>query len=198
MCVEIHLLHLGQSWKVCTLWYRPIELLLGVTHYGPSLDVWSAGREVVWKPLKTGDDRWHLDKSARTEDFSQTRWAVYRCKIEMRQHESLLSFSCFPLILYFESHSWSSYYITWPENNLAISFSAQMFHAQVAPINFTLASSMVNRMCHGRDGNTSRIVRWWLWNWHHLQEWNLRPVCCLGWYPPCDSEGKNILVFEGL
>ncbi|CAK8992589.1 Cell division control protein 2 homolog (p34cdc2) [Durusdinium trenchii] len=31
------------SGQVCTLWYRPIELLLGFRHYGPPMDVWSLG-----------------------------------------------------------------------------------------------------------------------------------------------------------
>jgi serine/threonine protein kinase len=29
--------------KVITLWYRPPELLLGNEHYGPEIDMWSAG-----------------------------------------------------------------------------------------------------------------------------------------------------------
>jgi len=29
--------------KVITLWYRPPELLLGATQYGPAIDIWSAG-----------------------------------------------------------------------------------------------------------------------------------------------------------
>ncbi len=29
--------------KVITLWYRPPELLLGATSYGPAIDLWSAG-----------------------------------------------------------------------------------------------------------------------------------------------------------
>lgn len=29
--------------RVVTLWYRPPELLLGATHYGVSVDLWSAG-----------------------------------------------------------------------------------------------------------------------------------------------------------
>jgi serine/threonine protein kinase len=29
--------------KVITMWYRPPEILLGATHYGPAVDVWSAG-----------------------------------------------------------------------------------------------------------------------------------------------------------
>ena len=31
------------SSNVITLWYRPPELLLGVTNYGPEVDIWSAG-----------------------------------------------------------------------------------------------------------------------------------------------------------
>lgn len=29
--------------RVVTLWYRPPELLLGSTDYGPTVDLWSAG-----------------------------------------------------------------------------------------------------------------------------------------------------------
>lgn len=29
--------------RVVTLWYRPPELLLGSTEYGPAIDLWSAG-----------------------------------------------------------------------------------------------------------------------------------------------------------
>lgn len=29
--------------RVITLWYRCPELLLGETHYGPEVDIWSAG-----------------------------------------------------------------------------------------------------------------------------------------------------------
>lgn len=29
--------------RVVTLWYRPPELLLGATFYGPAIDLWSAG-----------------------------------------------------------------------------------------------------------------------------------------------------------
>lgn len=29
--------------RVVTLWYRPPELLLGSTDYGPSVDIWSVG-----------------------------------------------------------------------------------------------------------------------------------------------------------
>jgi len=29
--------------RVATLWYRPPELLLGATKYGPSVDMWSTG-----------------------------------------------------------------------------------------------------------------------------------------------------------
>jgi serine/threonine protein kinase len=33
----------GYTNRVITLWYRPPELLLGEEHYGPAVDVWSAG-----------------------------------------------------------------------------------------------------------------------------------------------------------
>eukprot|EP00820_Chromera_velia_P016482 Cvel_6269.t2-p1 / transcript=Cvel_6269.t2 / gene=Cvel_6269 / organism=Chromera_velia_CCMP2878 / gene_product=Cyclin-dependent kinase C-2, putative / transcript_product=Cyclin-dependent kinase C-2, putative / location=Cvel_scaffold304:16767-18005(+) / protein_length=413 / sequence_SO=supercontig / SO=protein_coding / is_pseudo=false len=33
----------GYTNKVITLWYRPPELLLGSTQYGPAIDIWSAG-----------------------------------------------------------------------------------------------------------------------------------------------------------
>jgi CTD kinase subunit alpha len=33
--------------RVITLWYRPPELLLGTTVYGPEVDMWSAG-SVPW------------------------------------------------------------------------------------------------------------------------------------------------------
>ena len=29
--------------RVITLWYRPPELLLGATAYGPAVDIWSVG-----------------------------------------------------------------------------------------------------------------------------------------------------------
>lgn len=29
--------------RVCTIWYRPPELMLGLTVYGPEIDIWSAG-----------------------------------------------------------------------------------------------------------------------------------------------------------
>lgn len=29
--------------RVITLWYRPPELLLGATAYGPAVDIWSGG-----------------------------------------------------------------------------------------------------------------------------------------------------------
>lgn len=44
--------------KVITLWYRPPELLLGETRYGPAVDIWSAGcilaELILGKPLFTG------------------------------------------------------------------------------------------------------------------------------------------------
>jgi len=53
--------------KVITLWYRPPEILLGTTSYGPAVDIWSAGCILaeLWqgKPLFPGKaemDQWRL------------------------------------------------------------------------------------------------------------------------------------------
>lgn len=35
--------HQPMTSKVITLWYRPPELILGATHYGASVDLWSTG-----------------------------------------------------------------------------------------------------------------------------------------------------------
>lgn len=44
--------------RVVTLWYRPPELLLGSTDYGPSVDLWSVGcvfaELLVRKPILQG------------------------------------------------------------------------------------------------------------------------------------------------
>ena len=44
--------------KVITLWYRPPEILLGATRYGPAVDMWSAGcilaELLLGRPLFTG------------------------------------------------------------------------------------------------------------------------------------------------
>lgn len=44
--------------RVVTLWYRPPELLLGATHYGVSVDLWSAGcilaELLAGKPIMPG------------------------------------------------------------------------------------------------------------------------------------------------
>lgn len=95
-----------------------------------------------------GDTLWALSGCLVSRQGS----GVKELKILVRQGvkwDSMIPCCFFPLILYVESS-----------------------HSVVAPITFTLiASSMaMNRMCHGRDGNTSRIVRWWLWNRHHLQD----------------------------
>jgi CTD kinase subunit alpha len=46
--------------RVITLWYRPPELLLGATAYGPAVDIWSIGcimlEMVTKKPLFPGTD----------------------------------------------------------------------------------------------------------------------------------------------
>ncbi len=44
--------------RVITLWYRPPELLLGTTKYGPEVDMWSVGcifaELVMGKPILPG------------------------------------------------------------------------------------------------------------------------------------------------
>ena len=44
--------------RVVTLWYRPPELLLGATDYGPSVDLWSVGcvfaEVLLGKPILQG------------------------------------------------------------------------------------------------------------------------------------------------
>jgi serine/threonine protein kinase len=44
--------------RVVTLWYRPPELLLGSTNYGPGVDLWSAGcilaELLAGKPIMPG------------------------------------------------------------------------------------------------------------------------------------------------
>ncbi|CCJ28913.1 unnamed protein product, partial [Pneumocystis jirovecii] len=49
--------------RVITLWFRPPELLLGATAYGPSVDIWSAGCIMIElftkKPLFPGHDEIH-------------------------------------------------------------------------------------------------------------------------------------------
>jgi serine/threonine protein kinase len=46
--------------KVVTLWYRAPELLLGMTNYGPAIDLWSIGcfftELLTGKPLLPGRD----------------------------------------------------------------------------------------------------------------------------------------------
>ena len=46
--------------EICTLWYRPPELLLGSRSYGAEVDLWAAGLTVaemlLGKPMLTGDN----------------------------------------------------------------------------------------------------------------------------------------------
>ena len=53
--------------KVITLWYRPPELLMGATQYGPAIDIWSAGcilAEMLFKrPILSG--REEMDQLGR-------------------------------------------------------------------------------------------------------------------------------------
>ena len=56
--------------RVITLWYRPPELLLGNEHYGPEVDMWSAGCILgecfVKKPIFRGDSELdQLEKISR-------------------------------------------------------------------------------------------------------------------------------------
>jgi CTD kinase subunit alpha len=52
--------NLDYSNRVITLWYRPPELLLGATAYGPAVDIWSIGcimlEMVMKKALFPGSD----------------------------------------------------------------------------------------------------------------------------------------------
>ena len=56
--------------RVITLWYRPPELLLGATRYGPEVDLWSVGcifaELLLGRPLFPGaDEAQQLDKITR-------------------------------------------------------------------------------------------------------------------------------------
>lgn len=57
--------------RVVTLWYRPPELLLGSTDYGPSVDIWSVGcvfaELLIGKPILKG----------RTEVVSSNLFKMY-------------------------------------------------------------------------------------------------------------------------
>lgn len=52
--------------RVCTLWYRPPELLLGASSYGPEVDMWGVGCILVelflLKPLFVGADNSELSQ----------------------------------------------------------------------------------------------------------------------------------------
>jgi CTD kinase subunit alpha len=66
--------------RVITIWYRPPELLLGATAYGPAVDIWSIGcimlEMVTKKPLFPGIDEidqiakiWDIMGSATSENW---------------------------------------------------------------------------------------------------------------------------------
>ena len=40
---RVHVEGRANTLPVCTLWYRPVDLCMGRTHYGFDVDVWSAG-----------------------------------------------------------------------------------------------------------------------------------------------------------
>ncbi|EFJ31297.1 hypothetical protein SELMODRAFT_169412 [Selaginella moellendorffii] len=66
--------------RVITLWYRPPELLLGCTKYGPAVDMWSVGcifAELLYgKPVLTGKNE--QDQLAKIFEFcgtpDETNW----------------------------------------------------------------------------------------------------------------------------
>ncbi|KAL3917729.1 MAG: hypothetical protein SGILL_004574 [Bacillariaceae sp.] len=70
--------------KVITLWYRPPELILGETHYGTAVDIWSAGcilaELILGRPLFTG--KTDMDQLQLIFDLmgtpAQETWTVFR------------------------------------------------------------------------------------------------------------------------
>ncbi|KAL4585260.1 hypothetical protein LXL04_009876 [Taraxacum kok-saghyz] len=88
--------------RVVTLWYRPPELLLGATHYGVAVDMWSTGcilgELYAGKPIMPGrteveqlhkifklcgspsEDYWRKSKLRHSAVFKPTQ--PYRCRIE--------------------------------------------------------------------------------------------------------------------
>lgn len=53
--------------QICTRWYRPPEILLGLARYTPSIDVWGAGCIVaelfIGKAILQGDDKGSIESS---------------------------------------------------------------------------------------------------------------------------------------
>jgi len=80
--------------RVITLWYRPPELLLGATMYGPAIDMWSAGcifaELLLRKPILPGKNEFEqidlIFKLLGTPD--ETTWPA--CK-SMQYYDMILS-----------------------------------------------------------------------------------------------------------
>lgn len=49
---------------VATRWYRPPELLVGLTHYGLSVDIWALGQISHNYRRGFASCNWHLDAAA--------------------------------------------------------------------------------------------------------------------------------------
>lgn len=60
--------------RVITLWYRPPELILGSTHYGPEVDIWSAG--CILAELLSGDT---LFPNYNNSEISQLQLIFQKC-----------------------------------------------------------------------------------------------------------------------
>lgn len=80
--------------RVVTLWYRPPELLLGSTDYGPSVDLWSVGcvfaELLVGKPILQG----------RTEVVTISKGKNFHIMMHIRKLASLIKLPlCYKLKL---------------------------------------------------------------------------------------------------
>lgn len=71
--------------RVCTIWYRAPELLLGSIKYGPEVDIWSAGcvmaELLIGRPLFTGEN-----------EFAQLDLITKRLPLTESEAERLNSF----------------------------------------------------------------------------------------------------------
>ncbi|KAL9259584.1 IMPAIRED IN BABA-INDUCED STERILITY 1-like protein [Drosera capensis] len=68
--------------KMVTLWYRPPELLLGAIHYGPEVDLWSAGcvfAEILrGKPLIKGHNEYFITKPYACDTSSLPKYPAQK------------------------------------------------------------------------------------------------------------------------
>jgi len=96
--------------RVITLWYRPPELLLGATAYGPAVDIWSVGcimlEMVTKKALFPGIDEidqlvriWGIMGSPTTEKWPKVTelpwWELVKPQVANREvfHEEYVGYS---------------------------------------------------------------------------------------------------------